>query len=82
MLLSYIRLAFRTFFKNKTAFLINLIGLSIALGCCITAWVNYQYNIEFDKQQSNASRLFRVAFVQQTEKGKVHTEFVLFLWLT
>ena len=71
MLLSYIRLAFRTFFKNKTAFLINLVGLSIALGCCITAWVNYQYNIEFDKQQSNASQLFRIAFVQQTERGKV-----------
>jgi putative ABC transport system permease protein len=71
MLLSYIRLAFRTFFKNKTAFLINLVGLSIALGCCITAWINYQYNIEFDKQQSNSSQLFRIAFVQQTERGKV-----------
>jgi putative ABC transport system permease protein len=71
MLLNYILLAFRTFFKNKTAFLINLLGLSIALGCCITAWVNYQYNIEFDKQQSNATRLYRIGFWQQTERGRV-----------
>lgn len=70
MLLHHLRLAFRTFFKNQVAFLINLIGMSIALGCSITAWVNYEYNAEFDKQQANAANLYRIAFWQETEHGK------------
>ncbi len=69
MLLHHLRLAFRTFFKNQAAFLINLIGMSIALGCSITAWVNYEYNTEFDQQQVNAPNLYRIAFWQATERG-------------
>lgn len=67
MLLHHLRLAFRTFFKNKAAFLINLMGMSIALGCSITAWVNYEYNAEFDQQQTNAANLYRIAFWQESE---------------
>ncbi len=69
MLLHHLRLAFRTFFKNKAAFVINLIGMSIALGCSITAWVNYEYNAEFDQQQANINNLYRVAFWQETDRG-------------
>jgi putative ABC transport system permease protein len=69
MLLHHLRLAFRTFFKNKAAFIINLIGMSIALGCSITAWVNYEYNAEFDQQQANINNLYRIAFWQETERG-------------
>lgn len=71
MLANYLLITIRTFLRNKVAFVINLIGMSIALGCCITAWVNYEYNAAFDKQQVNASNLYRVAFWQQTETKKV-----------
>lgn len=70
MLLNYIRLTFRTLLKNKTTFLINWIGMSIALGCCITAYVNYEFNEGFDKQQANAPTLYRVAFHHE-EEGKL-----------
>jgi putative ABC transport system permease protein len=69
MLRHHLRLAFRTFFKNKAAFIINLIGMSIALGCSITAWVNYEYNAEFDQQQANINNLYRIAFWQETDRG-------------
>ena len=71
MFQNYLRLTFRTFFKNKTAFLINLIGMGIALGCCITAYVNYEYNANFDRLQTNADNLYRVSFWQDTERGQV-----------
>ena len=71
MLSNYIRLAIRTFLRNKVSFLINLAGMSIALGCCITAYVNYQYNADFDAEQLNASRIFRLGFWQKTEKDSV-----------
>ena len=71
MIQNYIRLTFRTFFKNKTAFLINLAGMSIALGCCITAYVNYEYNANFDQLQFNAENLYRISFWQNSERGQV-----------
>src|SRR5688500_9133413 len=71
MLLNYLRLTIRTFFKNKAAFVINLLGMSIALGCCITAYVNYDFNAGFDKQQKNAANIYRISFLQQTERGEV-----------
>jgi len=71
MLFNYLRLTLRTFFKNKVAFIINLLGMSIALGCCITAYVNYEYNVAFDKQQLNAQNIYRIGFWQATEKKQV-----------
>ena len=72
MILNYLRLTIRTFFKNKVAFIINLLGMSIALGCCITAYVNYEYNTEFDQQQSkNADDIYRIGFWQATEERQV-----------
>jgi putative ABC transport system permease protein len=70
MLQNYLRLTFRTFLKNRTAFLINLAGMSIALGCCITAYVNWEYNARFDSQQTNAANLYRIGFYQNTERGQ------------
>jgi ABC-type antimicrobial peptide transport system permease subunit len=52
-------------------FLINLVGMSIALGCCITAYVNWEYNSNFDRLQTNAKNLYRVSFWQNTERGQV-----------
>ena len=71
MILNYFRLAIRTFYKNKVAFIINLLGMGIALGASITAYVNFEYNDEFDKQQKNASDLYRISFWEETEKGLV-----------
>jgi putative ABC transport system permease protein len=71
MLKSYFLLAFRTFFRHKASFLINLAGMGIALGCAITAYVNYQYNVEFDSGQTHAAQLYRIAFWNKTERGQV-----------
>jgi ABC-type antimicrobial peptide transport system permease subunit len=65
---NYFRIAVRTFARNKTSFLINLVGMSIALGCAITAYVNYEYNTDFDKQEKNAPNLYRISFLHQSEK--------------
>jgi putative ABC transport system permease protein len=67
MLLNYVLLTFRTLLKNKITFFINLIGMSIALGCCIAAYVNYEFNAGFDKTQENATDLYRVSFVHEGE---------------
>lgn len=69
MIRNYFLLAIRTFTRNKISFTINLVGMSIALGCCITAYINYQHSAGYDKQQKNAAQLYRIGFWQEGEKG-------------
>src|SRR5436190_18969853 len=71
MILNYLLLTIRTYFKNKTAFAINLLGMAIALGCCITACVNYEHSAGIDKQQTDASNLPRICSPQQTETATI-----------
>ncbi len=70
MLSNQLIITYRTFLKNKIPLSINLFGMSIALGCCIAAYVNYQYNVEFDKGHVNANKIYRVAFMNESE-GKL-----------
>src|SRR5687768_16138333 len=67
MIKSYLLLTFRTIAKNKISFLINLIGMSIALGVSIAAYVNYEYNMNFDKAQTNVENLYRIGFTNERE---------------
>lgn len=71
MFFTYFRHTFRVLMRNQASFLINLIGMSIALACCITAYVNYEFNVGFDKQQVNAPSLYRVAFINESEGKQV-----------
>ncbi len=70
MIQNYLRLTVRNILRNRGPFLINLVGMSIALGCCITAFVNFEFNEGFDKQQVNASSIYRVSFWNESE-GKL-----------
>jgi len=71
MLQNYLRLTVRNFLRNRGPFLINLIGMSIALATCITAYINYEFNAGFDKEQVNASQIYRVSFWNESEKKLV-----------
>lgn len=62
------RLTFRNLLKNRGPVLINLAGRSIALGCCITAFVNCEFNEGFDRQQVNAGSFYRVSFWIESER--------------
>lgn len=61
-----IKLTFRNFKRNKTSFLINLIGLSTGLACAliIYLWVNDEINI--DKFHEQDEQLFQI--VQNYER--------------
>ncbi|HVO72575.1 MAG TPA: ABC transporter permease [Ignavibacteriaceae bacterium] len=59
MIKNYFLIIFRSFFRFKNTFLINLIGLSIGLACVILIylWVNDELN--FDKFYKNDARLYK-----------------------
>jgi len=66
MIKNYLKVTFRSLMKNKLFVFINVLGLAIALACCIVAYLNWEYNIKFDTQHLNAEKIYRVNFIRIT----------------
>jgi putative ABC transport system permease protein len=60
MLRNYLLITFRNLLKNRVFTLINIIGLGIALSVCIVAFFNHMFNYEFDRQNVNFDKIYRV----------------------
>ena len=52
--------------KHKVFVLINVLGLGTALACCIVAYLNWEYNEQFDAYHENTENVYRVNFVRIT----------------
>ncbi|MEM6700527.1 MAG: ABC transporter permease, partial [Bacteroidota bacterium] len=71
-----IKLAFRGFQKDKSTFLINLIGLSTGLACVIAIFMWVKDELGIDKFYEKEAQLYRV-FSNYDENGKIATELTL-----
>src|SRR5512137_2589252 len=60
MLRNYLLVTFRNLLKNRIFTLINILGLGIALSVCIVAFFNHMFNYEFDRQNVNFDKIYRV----------------------
>lgn len=62
MIKNYLLITFRSLMKNKLFILINVFGMGIAIACCITAYLNWEYSANWDKGHLNADKIYRVQF--------------------
>jgi putative ABC transport system permease protein len=60
MIKNYLLITFRSLLKNKVFILINIFGMGTAIGCCIVAYFNYDFNSSFDGHHVNAPGIYRV----------------------
>jgi putative ABC transport system permease protein len=60
MLKNYLLVTFRNLLKNRVFTLINILGLGISLSVCIVAFFNHMFNYEFDRQNINFDKIYRV----------------------
>ena len=60
MLRNYVLITIRTFLKEKVYTCINLIGLSIGMGCCLLALAFIHYELSWDQFHIHSNRIFRV----------------------
>jgi putative ABC transport system permease protein len=60
MLKNYLLITVRSLLKNKVFILINIFGMAIAIGCCVVAYYNYDFNKSFDNHHVNAPSIYRV----------------------
>ena len=76
MIKNYLRVAFRSFLKNKSYIVINALGLGVSLACCIAAYLLLAYNIEFDNfhDDEKVSHIFRFHTLSKDKDGKVNRD--------
>lgn len=60
MFLHYIKLAYRSFWRDKTTFFINLTGLAVGLTCFILILLWIQDEWKYDKFHQHTDRLYQV----------------------
>lgn len=58
MFRNYFKIAYRNLLKSKVASVINLIGLSIAIGCSITSYLFIEMRYSMDAFHEHADRIF------------------------
>jgi len=60
MIKNYFLVALRTFGRNKTFSVINIVGLSIGISASLVIFLLVQYDFSFDKFEKESSRTYRV----------------------
>ncbi len=64
MIRNYLKITFRSLWKNKVFVIINVLGLGIAIACCIVAYLNYNFGRGFDADQLDVSDVYRIDMVR------------------
>lgn len=61
MFISYMKAALRHLFNNKLYALLNIVGLVVALSCCILIALYVRHELSFDRYQAKAAHIFRIS---------------------
>jgi ABC-type antimicrobial peptide transport system permease subunit len=69
MLRNYLKVAFRTLWKNRTHTLINVVGLSVAFGTGVLLFLTAAFEFSYDKFHTDADRIFRIYFLSSNRDG-------------
>ncbi|MFD2935890.1 ABC transporter permease [Spirosoma flavum] len=66
---NYLKIAFRTLWKNRTHSLINIVGLSVAFGTCVLLFLTATFELSYDGFHTDANRIFRLYFLSTNRDG-------------
>jgi ABC-type antimicrobial peptide transport system permease subunit len=71
MFKNYFKVAFRNLLKNKVYVMINVAGMGVALAFCLTIYLLYAYNNEFDDFYKDVDNIVRVHEFKQDASGEI-----------
>ena len=66
MLKNYFTTALRALKRNWSYSIINVLGLTLGLACCLLLFVSVRYELSFDRHNANADRIYRMLGVDKT----------------
>jgi putative ABC transport system permease protein len=73
MLTQYFKIAQRNILRNKLTSVINIIGLSISMACCVLIISFIKYEFSYDRYHKNADRTYRFTYSVKKDNGyKAH----------
>jgi putative ABC transport system permease protein len=61
MFRNFLLITVRSMLKNKLFIFINLVGMSIAIGCCIVGYFAYRHDAGFDLMHENSATVYRIS---------------------
>lgn len=64
MFRNFFKVTVRSLMKSKLFVFVNIIGLGLALACCVVAYLNYNFNSSFDKQHANFDELYQISMMR------------------
>jgi putative ABC transport system permease protein len=75
MIQTYFKIAWRNLKKNKAFAIINILGLSIGLACCMLIALYIHNELKYDRHYTNGDRIFQLGttFIDQGEEERSAT---------
>src|SRR6185312_47632 len=72
MIRNYFKTAFRNLWRNKVFSLINIVGLSVGLACCMLILLYAMDEVSYDRFNVNAPNIYHLVVNDQGNDGVVH----------
>src|ERR1700690_1204621 len=69
MIRNYIKTAFRNLWRNKAFAVINIVGLSVALACCMLILLYTMDEVSYDGFNVNKEKIYRLVFNSTNPAG-------------
>ncbi len=69
MLQNYLKIALRTMLRNKSYSIINILGLSIGVACCLMLALYIQDEWSYDQHHKDLANIYRINSHFQSDKG-------------
>ena len=67
MFRNYLTIALRSLGKKKLFVFINILGMGLAVALCIVAYLNWEFRDNWDSDQKNISKIYRIQFTHDLE---------------
>ena len=77
MLKNYLKSAFRNMKKQKVFSVINILGLSIGLTCCILIYLHISNELSYDRFHEHGERIYRILMVRFEPDGSINRKSIL-----
>lgn len=65
MIKNYLLITWRSMMKNKFFIFVNILGLAVAIACCIVAYFNLEFDTAFNGVHVKGKQIYRVSSVRE-----------------
>ncbi|MBS1531025.1 MAG: ABC transporter permease [Bacteroidetes bacterium] len=72
MIRNYFKTAFRNLWRNKVFSVINIVGLSVGLACCMLIFLYAMDEVSYDRFNVNAPNIYHLVVDDKGADGQVH----------